>query len=460
MLTYIKSNAQALVIALILAGLYYVFGFELERSDFSRLIGVYAALFILSYLLIRQFGYNFWLLAGIGIVLRLIFLPAIPNLSQDYFRFLWDGQIISQFANPYLITPDIYMDSDIICYDYGIAHSEELHNGMGNLNASHFSNYPPINQLLFGIAALLSGKSIIGSVIIIRLQLILADIGILLIGKKFLESLNLPARNIFLYFLNPLIIIECTGNLHYESAMLFFLVAAFYLLHKGKWFWAAVLFALSISTKLIPLIFLPLFYHYFVDKGLFSKGFWKLKKFFWVIIGVVVLTFLPFVSGEFLQNFGKTISLWFQDFEFNASVFYIIRWIGFEVNGWDPIQTVGKILPLVVVAFVLIMAFFRRNKNMKQLLTASLFVIGFYLLLATTVHPWYAATPLILSVFTKYRFVFVWSALVMLSYSAYTASGFDENLWLVAIQYSVVILFLLWELFFRRNMSESEIGPI
>ena len=149
---------------------------------------------------------------------------------------------------------------------------------MGNLNASHFSNYPPVNQFFFALAALFSGKSILGSVIVMRITIILADIGILLLGKRLLESLKLNPGNIHLYFLNPFIIVECTGNLHFEAVMLFFLMASLYFLHKGNWMVSAIMIALSVSTKLIPLIFLPVLYKYFVTDGWFKAGFDERKN--------------------------------------------------------------------------------------------------------------------------------------------------------------------------------------
>jgi SAM-dependent MidA family methyltransferase len=94
----------------------------------------------------------------------------------------------------------------------------------------------------------------------------LADIGILYFGKKLLERLNLPIKNIFWYALNPFIIIEMTGNLHFEPVMLFFLICCLYKLQQQKWTFAAILLACSISVKLIPLLFLPLFYQWFVKK--------------------------------------------------------------------------------------------------------------------------------------------------------------------------------------------------
>ncbi len=449
MLSYLKSNWLPLLFALACAILYGSFAYDLERSDFIKLISLIAGLFILSWRLIGVFGSNFWLLAGIGVLLRIVFLPAIPNLSQDFYRFIWDGRLLIQGINPYLITPETYLEMGELV----VGQAQELYAGMGNLNGSHYSNYPPVNQLLFGIAALLGGKSILGPVIVLRMIIILADIGILYFGKKLLESLGLPISKLFWYFLNPFIIIELTGNLHFEGVMLFFLVWALYLLVRGKWAWAAVLIGLSISVKLIPLIFLPLFYRFFVDKGLFSAGFWRLKKFFWIIIGSVAITFAPFLSSEFASNFFQTIALWFNDFEFNASVHYIVRWISFKTIGWNIIYITGKIMPWVVIAFVLFLSLFRKNDSLQKLTTAMLLTIGFYFLLSTTVHPWYIATPLVLCMFTRYRFPILWSALVFLTYSAYGSEGFKENLWLVAVEYVLVIGYFVWELFQRPSKN-------
>lgn len=454
-LKFIELYKIPFLFSILSIALYFSFGYDLVRSDFLKLVSLYSALFLFAYFFIEKFRPNFrekfWLFAGLGIVFRLVFICAVPNLSQDFYRFLWDGRVLIQGVNPYLFPPN----SSLI----EVAQSKILIEGMGLLNASHFSSYPPINQLFFAIAALFAGKSILGSVVVLRVLIILADIGILYFGKKILEQLNLPIKNIFWYFLNPFIIIELTGNLHFEGVMLFFFVWALYLLFKGKWLWAAFLIGISVSVKLIPLLFLPLFLKYFTKFTLAPLSDrrlnWpKLLKFYSVIGITVLMTFLPFLSSEFIQNFSATIALWFQNLEFNASIYYIIRWIGFQIVGWNIIATVGKILPVLVLLFVLGIAFFRKNKTPQQLFIVMLFAISFYFLLSTTVHPWYLATPLLLSVFTKYKFPIVWSFVVMLSYSAYGKAGFDENLWLVALEYLVVIGVAAWEI-----LPKSKVRP-
>jgi hypothetical protein len=451
MLELLRSNQVTFIFAFLSIAFYVSFGYDLDRVDFIKLMLLIAALFFSAYKIIQTGSSDFWLLAGLGIVFRLLFFGSIPNLSQDFYRFLWDGRLLVQGINPYLISPETYVQSGIEV----VPQMQELYKGMGTLNASHFSNYPPVNQVFFAIAALFSGKSILGSLIVLRSIMLAADVGILFIGRKLLVQLGLHPKKIFWYFLNPFIIIEMSGNLHFEGVMLLFLLGSLYLLHQGKWLMAATLFGVSISVKLIPLLFLPLLYPYFVKEGLFSKGFWRLKKFFWLVLLIVMVSFAPFISSEFVSNFATTIGLLFQVFEFNASVHYIIRWIAFEFVGWNLIETTGKILPVIVFIVVLVLAFFRKNTTTQQLITSMLFAVSFYLLLSTTVHPWYVATPLLLSIFTRYQFSILWSLLVMLSYSAYTVAGVEENIWIIALEYVVVLGYLFWELFQHAANSQT-----
>jgi alpha-1,6-mannosyltransferase len=448
-LATIKNNRTTILLVSLCILFYVVFAYDLERSDFIKLITLFGALFFISYKIIQINQDRFWLLAGIGIIFRLLFIAILPNLSQDFYRFIWDGRLITQGISPYLFSPESYLEDPSNSFGIIVNQAQELYYGMGSLNGSHFSNYPPINQLCFAIAPIFAGKSVLGSVVVMRIILIAADIGILFIGRKLLLKLQLNPNQIFWYFLNPFIIIELTGNLHFEGVMLFFLIASLYVLHQKKWFWSAVLLGISVSVKLIPLLLLPLYYKWFINNT--NRGFFKLFLFHLIVISTTLVTFTPFLSSQFLGNFTETIALWFQNFEFNASVYYVIRWIGFKITGWNLIETVGKILPMIVIVFLVLISFLRNNKSISGLITSLLFGISFYYLLSTTVHPWYIATPLLLSVFTKYRFPLVWSLVVMLSYSAYGINGFSENLCLLALEYLIVIGYFIWEVFYKNK---------
>ena len=432
-----------ILIALSCVAFYWSFAYGLVREDFGRLVMIYTALCFLSYKLYQLLRHNFKILVILAIIFRLIFLFSLPELSQDYYRFIWDGQLINAGMNPYQFIPTE------ISNDLDFPNTEVLLKGMGSLSAGHYSNYPPINQLLFAISSFLANSNQLLNVMFLRSLIILADLGTLFFGARLLSNLGLSRDRIFLYILNPFIIIEMTGNLHFESVMVFFLVWSLYLLQQKRWIASAIVLGLSISVKLLPLLFLPLFLGFFLNSPKLS--FMKLLGFYCLIILTLVFSFLPFYSEEVMANFMASIGLWFGKFEFNASVYYMVRWIGFQTKGYNVIETAGKILPTITFVAVIFLTFLRKNGAMQSLIKSMLFGVSVYLLLSTTVHPWYLAIPLFLSVFTRFRFVLLWSLLVILSYSAYSNAQYDENIWLVALEYMVVIGYFLYELFLQKS---------
>ena len=141
------------------------------------------------------------------------------------------------------------------------------------------------------------------------------------------------------------------------------------------------------------------------------------------------------------------MGLWFRNFEFNASIYYIAREIGYLFRGWNEIAIIGKVLPTITILFLIIITFFRKNKSPQQLITGLLIGITLYYFTTTTMHPWYLATLVLLSVFTKYRFPIVWSVVIVLSYQVYANNPWKENLWFVGLEYLIVFGFLFWEIF-------------
>jgi alpha-1,6-mannosyltransferase len=77
----------------------------------------------------------------------------VPALSNDFFRFIWDGELITNGINPYAHKPD-----DLISFG-GFLDEDRmrvLYHGMGELSQQSYSCYPPLNQLFFVIPAALS----------------------------------------------------------------------------------------------------------------------------------------------------------------------------------------------------------------------------------------------------------------------------------------------------------------
>lgn len=443
MYSYWNLHKIPILLALVSILFYAVFAYDLQREDFPKLLALFIGLFLFLVKILQFEKWNFKFLLVVGILFRLVFLIALPNLSQDFYRFIWDGQLINQGINPYLFTPDELISNS----EFTIQNSEDLHNGMGGLSARNFSNYPPINQFIFSISTFLGMGSILWTVIWMRLLIILADIGIVYFGRKLLQNLNQSPNLIFWYFLNPLVIIELTGNLHFEGVMLFFFVWAMYLISIGKYLWAAPIYAASILLKLVPLLFLPLFLKFF--------GF-KKSVLFYLIVGISCLLFtIPFYTPELLTNYSKTLGLWFSNFEFNASTYNLVKFIGgeyFDTKPWELIKDYGKFVKIVTAAIILSLAFLGKNQNLLAVIKNMFIVLVSYYFLSSTVHPWYIVFLLFLCLCTNYRFALVWSALIVLSYYAYSQPDFKENLWLVLIEYLVVIGYFIYEFLKNHNI--------
>lgn len=431
-----------MVMMLLSCILYYIFAFHFERTEFTKLVVLFIGLLVLCFKIVQFEKLNLKFILVTGIIFRIIFLVTIPNLSQDFYRFIWDGELVSNFINPYLNIPnDLILDPNLV-----IDNAKELLTGMGELSPKFHSNYPPLNQLIFAVAALLGGKSILGAVIVMRILIILADIGIVYFGRKLLRKLNKSPHLIFWYFLNPLVIMELTGNLHFEGVMLFFFVWSLYLLSMNNWKLAAVVYACSISIKLVPLLFLPLFLTHF-----------KFKKSvaFYSIVGLSILTLLlPFYASEFIANFSKTVGLWFSNFEFNSSIYNVVKTIGvnyFDAKPWELIKTYGKLTPIITILTVLAFTFFRKNDNLSTLISSMLWILTIYYFISPTVHPWYIIFLVVLTCFTNYRYALVWSATVILSYWAYSDPNYVEHLGILTIEYLLVFSFMIYELSKQRN---------
>lgn len=434
--SYWRLHYLPILLVLLCLGFYYVFAFLLQREDTVRLLTLYTALFFICFKLIQFEKWNLKFLVAAGILFRLVFLLAIPNLSQDFYRFLWDGRMVLQGFNPYSYRPDEVMEWNA---DW-VQEMAVLHNGMGELSARHFSNYPPINQLCFALAVLLGGKGILGSLVAMRVMILAADLGILYFGRKLLMRINRSPYLIFWYFLNPLVIIELSGNLHFEGVMLCFFLWGVYLATGARPLRGAILYGLSICTKLITLMFLPLFYK---TLGL------KRSLYFWGIVFVCCLVaILPFVGPGVLENYTATLTLWFTKFEFNSGLYKLVIEIGSSLGAtpWKLVRSYSKFSAYLLIGLIALLAFLGRNRNPQFLLSSMMWILTIYYLMSSTVHPWYLTPLVLLCIFTDFRFPLFWSATAMLSYAAYARPDNEPNIWLLCLEYFVVIGMMSYEI--------------
>lgn len=255
-------------------------------------------------------------------VLRFLFLFQNPELSDDIFRYLFDGAMLLGGHNPYAEAPNAVTTA-------GPAAAALI----PLVNHAHLPTiYPPAAQLVFAAGAILGGT--VG----MKLILILMDLlscGLIL---KLLKQLRLPAAAATLYAWHPLPVIEIAASGHIDAAALCFLLLALSIIlygvriHKlgniavvaersNRWkgifvaLTAGSCFAAAMLVKWVPLLFLPGFF-LIIEKN--SRKYW--------ISGfgmAAILLTAPFWPD--IQNSYSTLSVYLSHWEFSGFAFRMLR---------------------------------------------------------------------------------------------------------------------------------------
>jgi hypothetical protein len=399
-------------------------GYYADRTDFIPFILAFLAAFLLYGWL--AFGYHnisFRHLLWLGVALRLLLLFSMPQMSDDVFRFLWDGRLTVAGYHPFLHIPRYFID--LHTEIPGITPDLFL-----RLNSpDYFTVYPPVCQAVFAAAGFVSPVEVLTAVVVIKLFMLIFEGYTVWLLWKNRGKFGLPENAAVMYALNPLVILEFSGNLHFEGAMICFLLAGFIALQKDKIVPGAICWALATATKLLPLMLLPAVWKWLgLQKGA------RFVLFFGLITAVL---FSPLLAV--LPNLLESLDLYFRQFQFNASFYYVIRVLGLWLKGWDIGEYSGPALGLLTLAGVIWLALrVRTGDSAPALARTLLFSFFLYLSMAAVVQPWYVAVPMVFSLFTRHRFLILWSGLAALSYSHYNGGQFQEHYWLIALEYIFV----------------------
>ena len=414
----------------------FVGQYFIERKDFNYLIGWQLLLHVIfiffyftrKYISLQQFFFA-------AILLRFASAFIMPSLSDDVYRFIWDGQLIVNGQNPLLTTPDSYL-SALSNSNEKYLYLKELHSLINH--PQFYTCYPPLMQGVFTVAAFFGGSSIFISIVIIKLIVALSDCVAVYFIVKILKKINADVKLVVLYALNPLVIIEGAGNAHFEVMQVALLVISIYLILQYQYNIAAVFWGLAIVTKLLPLLLLPLIVR--------LLGFKKGILFSLITVAVSVLLFLPFIATGSINGFAKSLNLYFQNFEFNASIYYIAREVGWWFKGYNYISFIGPFLMLIFLLIYAAIFFVKRKLSFNKFTLYSLIILSLYYFFATTVHPWYIINLLPFALMANKKYAFVWMGIAFLSYNAYGNINFNENYWLVGLEYLVVVTAMFFSL--------------
>jgi hypothetical protein len=390
----------------------------------------------------------FWYIL-IGILFRMALMPSEPFLSDDIYRYLWDGKILAAGINPYKFAP---LDIQLLEYRDQLVYP--------NLNFPEIAtSYPPVSQFLFLINNWLGG-----SVLSWKILLLSVEIFLLLIIIKLIRNFGLRQNRILIYLYNPLLIIETYSSGHPEIIGVFFFWLAVLLFYKRFDWNSVIVFALSIMTKFIPLISgIPF---------LINKFYRKIS----LLILTCVLLLLPFMFSGIIPLPGlfSYINRW----EFNGGFYQLMisimkflnvkeyQWMVQNLSGHMEIFYINHAFYYKIFAFIILIVVFidqmnklRSTSRVRSInfIQRSFILTAMFLLLTPTLHPWYLIWMIPFLVFIPN---WSWIAFTLLIQASYFVlkdyvliAEWKESAWILIVQYIPFYSLLLWEYLDRRRIN-------
>jgi alpha-1,6-mannosyltransferase len=393
----LKGHVPGLIALLFLAGLLYLAGVYLVdryRPGTLALILVLAA----------------------SVLFRVALLPADPAISDDVYRYQWDGRVQRANLNPYEVFPAM---AEVAALQ---DHQHPLKTGTTTPTV-----YPPLSELVFRAVETVAGY---------KRLFTLFDLGSIAVLLALLAHYRLSLPCILVYAWNPGIVISFALSGHLDSMAIFTLLCAFLFLAYKRPKLSLASLALSVLSKFFAVALLPVF----LKKTKLAGA--------WIFGAVLLAAYVPFLGAG--AHLLKGLSNFSRDWENNDSAFRLIRVI---IPSKQSAELVAAGIVLALLAYVMI----RRLPP----LDTGLILTGGILLVSPNAFPWYF-TWLVpyLCFFPKPS----WLLMSVTSFLGYApvvpyAAGqaFRDSPFLLAAEYLPVYALLAYEIW-RGRRSEANAG--
>ena len=285
----------------------------------------------------------------VGALGRVALLVGQPTLSDDLYRYLWDGRVLHAGINPFQYPPDHPNLEFLRDTNYaGINHKQ--------LNTI----YPPLAQFMFWTVA-----GIAPDPFTLKLVVVLFDLGTLGMVCLLLLQRNKNPAMCVVYAWNPLVMVEYAHSGHMDSLAMFFLVLGAWLVVRGHPGLGISSLAYSGLSKYFSAVLIPYF--------LFNKRYWA-----WIGLYPAILTlgYMAFIGSP--SGLVSSLYVYATQWEFNSMSYVVLSAL---------IGDQKLVRGLLFAAWVGFSCY--QGYRQPDLLRYIYIVIGFMLLLTPTLHPWY-----------------------------------------------------------------------
>lgn len=317
----------------------------------------------------------FWVVAA-----HALCLPMAPDLSDDIYRYVFEGRAVLHGINPYLHAP----------LDPALAALRDVHWELIN-NKAIPAAYPPAVQLAnaVGVSLGLGIESLgvprgLGAVYGIKAVYALLNLCVFAMLWRLLPTVGVPACRALVYGLCPLLAVEFAGEGHSDALAVAGIVAALLAGRTARSWCAGAALGVATAAKLMPVVLLP----FLLRRAGERPG--GRRAVALCFVGVVTALYLPFLwQGEsILTGTLQYVVRWRSNDSLFAVVHGALEWLnGLGLLPRFEVQRLAKV-PIALAGILLLWVAWRRRCSA---LRAGLWFFVYFVAAAPTLHPWYVA---------------------------------------------------------------------
>jgi alpha-1,6-mannosyltransferase len=290
---------------------------------------------------------------AVALAARLLLAFDAPTLSDDAYRFVWDGRVQAAGINPYAYAPA--SPALVSLRDYSIF--TELN------RPSVRTLYPPVDQLTFLALDRVAGEGVVA----VKLAWLALEAGVVALLLVALRRTGASPGRVALYAWHPLAVVEIAGSGHPEPLVLVPMLASLLLWDRGRRAAAGVALACAALARFAPVVLAP----FMLRRGSirFAAGF---------ALTAVVL-YVPY-AGAGTAALGSV-----GHFTHEASGAGPYRWLVAAGLGVTPV----RVLLLAALAAAVAFSAVRPPGDLTGACRHAALLLGATLLASSQVQPWY-----------------------------------------------------------------------
>lgn len=347
----------------------------------------------------------------------LLMIPAYGLFSDDAYRYLWDGIVVASGGNPYASAP---LQQPLVQHRIALSDGITLPDDMPYAQIPTI--YPPGMQLIGGAIVAVLGTPTLQTFHTVwwLVMALLAVVAIYTVQHR-------DRIWILLALMSPVVLLHGLADIHSDTAMALVVLLGVIALRRDHLYLAAILIALAISIKYVPLLLVPAL--------LLRRTRREQVVVLCIVCGVVGATYLPFLASS--SSVIGSLPVFAAHWQANSLLYSMLTWL---CSAWLTPEHVRLVLGVCALALSILVW----RRHVAHPVAAAMMTYIALLLCSPVVHAWYLMLPVLLLPFAPLRSTIVW-ATTMCVYGIFYATYKGNGVWFehpvaLAIEYIPVLI--------------------